>query len=272
MKIVVIFTCFNRREKTGTCIRSLVSGNPKLDFEYIVVNDGSTDGTGEMLEKMKTEYNIHHINSYSNLYYSRGMRIGMSFLKTNNIDSDYVLILNDDVLFFERSIEKLICQSREKEDSVIVGVTCDANRNYTYGAIKYRKGIQYYGVGVAFPDTNCDTFNANCVLIPRYIFNDVPSMDSHYIHGLGDFDYGLSISKRGYKIYPSNEYIGECVNNSQKGTWTDTSLNILERIQKKETPKGAPLKPWFYFLKKNFGLGYAFLYSLTPYLKIVLGR
>lgn len=271
MKILTLFSCFNRKDKTENCIRALVSGNPNLDFEFVVVNDGSTDGTAEMLQELKKEFLITVLNG-ENLYYSGGMRLGMQYIKENNLLADYFLIINDDVDFFEKSIENLIEQSVIKNNSVIVGATKDDNENLSYGAIKYIKSIKYKTLSVSESDIPADTFNANCVLIPWNVFMNTPIMDNHYIHSLGDFDYGLSISKKGFKIFTSKCYAGICNNNSILDTWEDRSLSLIQRIKKKESIKGAPFRQWFWFLFKNFGLLKAVLHSITPYLRVLLGK
>jgi glycosyltransferase involved in cell wall biosynthesis len=47
----VIMPAFNERETVGTVIRRILTEIP-LNLELIVVNDGSTDGTGEILDAM----------------------------------------------------------------------------------------------------------------------------------------------------------------------------------------------------------------------------
>ena len=47
MKITVVFTCFNRKAKTLECVKRLVEGNKTIEFEFVIVDDGSTDGTEE---------------------------------------------------------------------------------------------------------------------------------------------------------------------------------------------------------------------------------
>ena len=49
MKITVLFTCFNRKEKTMECVKRLVEGNKNIQFDFVIVDDGSTDGTAETL-------------------------------------------------------------------------------------------------------------------------------------------------------------------------------------------------------------------------------
>lgn len=274
MNVLVIMTCFNRKENTEMCIKSLSEGNRNLSFTYVIVDDNSKDGTVEKLEKLRKNYKIFIIKGSGNLYYSGGMRMGMEYA-INNLEEpfDYFLMVNDDVEFFENCIEKMLSQVQTNR-SVIVGATCDKKKRLTYGAIKYIKknSIKYQKVGIKESDLDCDTFNANCVVIPYTALKEVGSIDSNYLHSLGDFDYGLSLKNKNYNIKTSNQYVGFCGNNSVKNTWQDRSLSITNRIRLKENPKGAPIKNWFYFLHKNFGLIYALIYSVSPYMKIILKR
>ncbi len=271
MKVLVLFTCFNRKEKTENCVKLLTSGNPSIDFQFVIVDDGSTDGTSEMLEKLKNSYNITVLNG-NNLYYSGGMRFGMQYIKENELVSDYFLMVNDDVDFFEDCIEKLVNQSKKQNSAVIVGTTIDNNGEVSYGAVKYLKGIKYKTLTISEWRERADTFNANCVLIPWRVFKSTPIMDSRYIHSLGDFDYGFSISKNGFEVHSSNDYVGICNKNSAIGTWTDTSLSIRQRLKAKESIKGAPTKQWFYYLNKNFGILSAVKSSITPFIRIIIKK
>jgi GT2 family glycosyltransferase len=271
MNILVILTCYNRREKTINCIKSLKMGNLEHNLSFIVVDDNSTDGTVEALEEIKEEYAVHLIKGSGNMYYSGGMRLGMDYA-LDNLKYDYLLMVNDDVRFFEGCIDKIIAQSREQNNSVIAGAMCDTSGQMTYSAVKYTKGIKYRKLKIDEWNIEADTFNANCVLIPYDAFVHTGSIDTHYIHSLGDFDYGLSLKRAGYHIYVSREYAGICESNSNKGTWTDTSLSRKERMIKKESVKGAPARQWFYFLKKNFSLLIAIKGSITPYIRILIRR
>lgn len=270
-KVVVALTCFNRREKTVNCVKKLVSENQRVSFKFVVVDDNSSDDTVEELSKLQEDINI--IQTEGNLYYSRGMRRAMEVIlnTTEYLGSDYVLLVNDDVDFYSNSIEKIIDESNRK--FVIVGATCDSEGLQSYGAVVYPKKNSIKAEKVLVGDhRKADTFNANCVLIPTDIFRTVGIIDEHYVHGLGDYDYGFSISRNGYSIYSSNEYVGKCDNNSKKNTWLDTSLTVMERIHKKESVKGSPASIWWYYLKKNFGIFDAVKYSISPYVKILLKR
>lgn len=280
MKIIAVFTCFNRKAKTKNCIHTLATGNPGCEFTFVAVDDNSTDGTSEMLEALQKEgYDIHLLKGNGSLFYSGGMRLGMEYVleraeagKEDSNKYEYLLMLNDDVDFYENSIEKMAAQSKEQGNAVIVGVMCDRKRHMTYSAVKYTRGIHCRKLATSEWEVQADTFNANAVLIPYEAFRKVGAMDGHYVHAIGDFDYGLSIKRTGYPIYPSKEYVGVCEIGPRAGDWQDVSLSRCERIRKKESIKGIPTRQWFYFLRKNFGMFTAVKGCVTPYIRILLGR
>lgn len=273
MKILAIFTCYNRKEKTKKCIETIAAGNPMCDFTFVVADDGSTDGTSDMLQSLQPEYEIYVVEGSGKWFYSGGMNAGMEYaLQDLPYDYDYMLMMNDDVEFFGNSVQSMISQSVLQNDAVVVGAMCNDCYELSYGAVKYISGYKYRKMGLSEWENPADTFNANCVLIPYKAFERVGAMDAYYRHSLGDFDYGLSLKRAGYKIFQSKEFAGMCNNNDSKGTWTDISLSRIERIRKKENVKGAPTKQWFYFLKKNFGFPAAIKGVVSPFLRILIGK
>lgn len=273
MEVTVIFTCFNRKEKTVKCINSLVNYNSGIDFNFIIVDDNSSDGTRVAIRDLKC--NVILILGGGNLYWAGGMRKGIEKYLSGRIYSNYVLLVNDDVEFFPNIVESMILESQGKKDAIIVGATCDEDGNFTYGAMQLifpRKRDLYRRIEPSKKMVECDTFNCNCVLIKDDIIRTVGNFDPIYTHSMADLDYGLNLRRHGYHIYSSEKYIGVCEKNSSTGTWTDKTLSRVDRIKKKESPKGAPFKEWFHFMKKNFGLLWAFKYSISPYVRIILGK
>ncbi|MCD8131034.1 MAG: glycosyltransferase family 2 protein [Lachnospiraceae bacterium] len=273
MKLLVIFTCFNRKDKTEKCIRTLDDGNPSCEFTFVIADDNSSDGTQELLTSMQKEYDIHLLKGDGNLFYSGGMRMGMDYaLKQFRTGYDYMIMMNDDVEFYDHCIEKMVEQSKEQHDSIVVGVMQDVDGQMSYSGVRYIKGIHYEKVPIGEWKQEVDTFNANCVMMPYAAFAKTGSIDHVYVHSLGDLDYGLALMKNGFKLHVSREYVGCCNNNDPTGSWTDTKLSRRERIKKKESVKGAPTKQWFYFLRKNFGILTAIRYTISPYVRIILGK
>lgn len=269
--VVVLLTCFNRQDKTISAIKKLNSSN-QCKLKFLIVDDGSTDDTVAELKKLSADIEI--INSGGNKYYTGSMRIGMEYLIKKGEKYDYLLLINDDVDFYDCIIDKLILYSKIKNNQVIVGSTIDNNKQLSYGGIHYYTrylSAKYNIVGPNYTDC-CSTFNANCVLIPFNIFCENGIYDSHYCHGVGDFDYGLKITRNGYKIFVYKEYIGVCNRNSSKNTWQDKSLSISKRLRFKKTPKGFRNKEMFHYYIKNFNIIVAFRYIISAYAHIFLRR
>lgn len=261
-------------------MKSLTEGNPGLDFSFIAVDDHSSDGTLEMLETFqKTGAAVTVLNGTGSLFWAGGMRMGIGYAKEHT-DSGFYLLVNDDVQFYPGAVEKLIAEAEAVKAAkglenlpVMIGPMCETDGSFAYGGIRYQPGtIRYSPVTPRDEDKSCDTFNMNCLLLPGKAFKETPNFDSHYVHSLADFDYGLSMKRLGIPVFVGEAYAGICPNNPVKGTWADKSLGRLARLKKKESAKGAPFFPWFYFLKKNFGLGQAVLHGFTPYLRILLGK
>ncbi|MGN0512819.1 MAG: glycosyltransferase family 2 protein [Lachnospiraceae bacterium] len=270
-KAVIILTCFNRKEKTTKCIKSLKEGTKKLLLEFVVVDDKSTDGTVEAVCEIVPD--AHVITGTGGLFWNGGMNRGMEYAKENIKDAEYYVMVNDDVDFYPGIFDEM-AENLSGQNRVLVGATCSADDELSYGGICYngRKSLKLRTVGPDEPDVMCDTFNANCVFIPNEIFMKAGATDPHYSHSMGDFDYGFTIKRLGYKINVFHRFVGVCNDNPTSCTWQDASLPIGRRLKLKESPKGLPFKDWFRYLRKNFGLDVAIVRSITPYIKILLRK
>ena len=271
VNILMLFTCYNRRETTKKCIDSLL-GNRNVTLDFVAVDDNSTDGTKSMLQQYS---NVTVLDGNGNLYYSGGMRKAIAYAKKMDLTKySYILFVNDDVLFYENSIDRLV-EYEGNSNYIISGAVCDSNGNFSYGGERRISGFRpggYEHVDITDSDLRCDTTCANCVLIPTDIFIKLPNIDKVYSHSMGDFDYFLEAVRKGYTILSSDFYVGQCNDNPIAGGWADTSLPRLVRLKKKESPKGLPFKEHFHYIRKNHGILKAIFFSITPYIRILIGK
>lgn len=294
MKIAFLFTCYNRRLKTKACLDSIIRAMSycatrgiEIEDSWYITDAGSSDGTVEMLKNIIDTSKMHLRVENDNVFYSVGMRMCMEMFlddygnRLEKGNADYCFLINDDVEFYEDYLYRM-CESADKNSGcAIVGAT-DFEGKQTYGGVRYINGvnrkfcipqsIRYEMVSVNDACKDCHTFNANCVMIPGNVVSLCGAMDRKYMHSLGDFDYGLCIYDKGVKIVSTGYFVGSCSNNSKSGGWMDRSLPRRERIRKLNSVKGAPTKYWFYYLKKHFGLATALVHSISPYIRVGLGR
>lgn len=97
--LTVVTAVFNGQDYIEETIKSVFSAARNIEFEYIVVNDGSTDGTLEIL--LKYESQIRILNK-PNTGESESVTIAFGEAK-----GDYLIVVSaDDPLFTEKLFEK----------------------------------------------------------------------------------------------------------------------------------------------------------------------
>ena len=219
--IAVLLACFNRKEKTLLCLERLHEALLPEGFYYEVtlLDDGSTDGTSEMVHEKFPEVSI--IKGNGNLYWNQGMRVAWNeaMLKRNY---DYYLLLNDDTDLFPDAIKTLV-ETEEQlkkqlgKTAIVIGSIADpADGHLTYGGVKRENaylGMKFSLIEPGEESIPCDTFNANCVLISKEVVDKVGILSDHFTHGMGDTDYGLRAAENGFGCFTAPGYVGECENN-----------------------------------------------------------
>lgn len=99
-KVSVIITTKNRKDLLKRAIESVKKQTYK-NIELIVINDGSTDGTNEMLEKMKVKTIYIEPNKSKGGNYARNLGV-------INTDGEYIAFLDDDDEWMPTKIEKQV--------------------------------------------------------------------------------------------------------------------------------------------------------------------
>lgn len=268
-------TCHNRVNVTIKCLKNLYSSqlDTNISFEVYLVDDGSKDDTSRLVKLYFPKVNI--IFGDGNLYWNRGMSLAYEYASRDSV-YDYYLWLNDDTLIFKNSLLKMMrCElwhyNSYNLHSVIVGATrpCELP-NVNYGGILMNKGwLSARLINPTQQPISCDTFNGNCVLIPKKIYEDVGNLDPIYIHAIGDIDFGLRVKRNGFTILQCDGFCGYCESNEIVNTYLDTTLPLYKRLKLVLSIKNRPLVPWMYFHLKNFGL-IGILYFSATYIKIIL--
>lgn len=256
-RIAVIMTCFNRKEKTLKCIESL-SGNSKHIVQIHMVDDGSTDGTGEAVKCKFPQVDI--IPSRGNLFWNRGMYL--AFTKAVEIGYDFYLWVNDDVDFKPGCVDGLVNAyeelSQNKKDCIVVGPTLDSSRTInTYGGFGPKKSIKpfeseriYFGKDYK----RCLIFHGNCVLIPQAVVDKIGVNDPYYQHGYGDADYSLMAAKAGCDCWLANFPVGICDRHDESFVFMDCRRPIAARLKNLHSRVNKPIRDEMHFCKKFYGV------------------
>lgn len=99
MKLSIVILCWNDLKVITNCLRSIYWGTHSTEFEIIVSDNGSTDGSIEFLRENFPQIRV--IENGANLRFSKGNNVG---IRASN--GEYVLILNPDTIIHEGSLDR----------------------------------------------------------------------------------------------------------------------------------------------------------------------
>ena len=113
-KVTIIVLTWNGLDYTKPFLDSLWKNTEYDNYEVVVVDNKSTDGTVEYLEKLE---NIHLIKNDENMGFVRGNNVALKQIK----DGDVVLLNNDMLIEQKNWLERLSEVAYEDEKNGVIG-------------------------------------------------------------------------------------------------------------------------------------------------------
>jgi GT2 family glycosyltransferase len=257
-RLLVLITSHNRRDLTLECLDALqASARNVAQLHVILVDAGSSDGTREAVRKQYPDTQI--VEQDSEVYWTTGMRLGWEAGAA--LAHEFVLWLNDDLAIRRDAISSLLTRYEElsgeyTDKLIVVGrVKLPKSPEIAYGGYSRRAGSHSRLSWQRTENANdlCETFNGNCVLLPRRAFQEIGNLSRVYRHSLGDIDYGLRAQSAGYRIVQTSTAVGEQGRNLQvySGARLKPSLRNLQRLLR--DPKALPPREWLHFCRSHGG-------------------
>jgi len=129
MDVSIIIVTYNTMNMTSECIKSIVDNTFGLEYEIILVDNGSTDGSEFRFAK---DNRIIYIYSRKNLGFGRANNIGYKYAK-----GKYIFLLNSDTILLNNAI-KIFFDIAEKSNDNQLFFGCYLedkanNRVHSYG-------------------------------------------------------------------------------------------------------------------------------------------
>ncbi|MDO9231827.1 MAG: glycosyltransferase family 2 protein [bacterium] len=219
MELSIIITSYKSPELLKVCIDSIKKNYSGSDYE-IVVSDSET--TEEISTMMREDYSeIKFLSSEINLWFGGEVRRGYK-----ESTGDFILILNDDIIIKENSIEKLLEYMKNNQEVGVVGpqllnfndsIQTSCFRFMTPLTILYRrtplgklwfakKYLEYYLMKDV--DNNkiqeVDWILGSAMMTRRAIADVVGLIDKRFTYYFEDIDWCRNFWENGYKViyYP----------------------------------------------------------------------
>ena len=101
MDLSVIIVNWNTKKLLEDCLASIFKFTKNLDFEVIVVDNSSSDGSQKMVQNKFPKVKL--IQNKDNLGFAKANNIGIKLAI-----GKYILLLNSDTYLIENSLQKLV--------------------------------------------------------------------------------------------------------------------------------------------------------------------
>ena len=245
--LTVIIVTLKSEHIIDQCIQSIND-----DISIIVVENSNNKNFKDYIEKKYR--NVSCILSNDNIGMGAGNNIGIE-----NAKSDFVLILNPDVILFKNNIDELINEANNLIEFAIMSPISD-NVNFPNYSIKEKKNINYEMI------FEVDSIDGFCMLINKkkikLISKDSKTFDENFFMYLENDDLCKRVKKNNEKIY----VVPTCKvkHFGAKGV----SENYLKEVELSRNWHWSWSK--FYFSKKHDGYSYALLRGFPKFLSSII--
>jgi GT2 family glycosyltransferase len=210
--IYIAIPVHNRKNLLRNCLLSLRNQTNK-DFKIIVTDDGSNDGTGEMLRSEFPEITV--LQGDGNLWWTGSINEAVSYALERCDDDDFILVLNDDLEVPENYIEDFYILASKHPNTLIGSVVTDIDdkdRIYSGGVkinwftgktrgINNDKSLSSFGKGYYTDEASYLTGRG--VLISSKVFKQLGIYNNNHYTQCGDTELPIRARKAGYKLIVS---------------------------------------------------------------------
>jgi O-antigen biosynthesis protein len=197
----IIIALYNKAHLTFLCLESLLQ-NAGADYELILVDNGSTDATGQLLDRLAS---TRIIRNRDNQGYGHACMQG-----AQAASGEFLCFLNNDVVLCAGTLEAALADLREDASVGAVGgkLLLSDGRLQEAGSMVWRDGTAW-GYGREDDPTSrkyafrrpVDYCSGALLFTPRVLFNELGGFDERFLPAYyEDTDYGFKIWNKGLKV------------------------------------------------------------------------
>jgi GT2 family glycosyltransferase len=269
-RIAVLMAAHNRRDLTLRALRSLEAARDVFDLTIVLFDDASSDGTADAARAAWPDAIV--LMGDGNAFWNGGMY--QAWTHALALDVDGYLWLNDDVALDADALPRLAqewqAQGGGAAPFILVGSTRDDAGRLSYGAQRLVRdpfALRFEKLPICDALMPAQTFNGNIALVSRATVARIGINDPHFLHALGDLDYGLRATRAGIPVFNMPGTLGRCNNNAPL-KFNEGSFG--ERWRRITSHRGIPPRNWWRITRRYSGIWMP-LHFLLPYRKAFFG-
>lgn len=221
-KIYIVIPVYNKIAYTRNCLNSL-KGQTYSNFQTIVVDDGSKDGTAEAIASEFPEVKL--LKGDGNLWWTGATNMGVEYALQSADEQDFILTLNNDLEVHEDYLEQLLKVYRQKKPCLVgsVSVNIHEPEKVEFLGVKWnkitaksrpviREKISYSQLKEQYDYLPTDLLPGRGTLIPVEAFHKIGLFDfKRFPQYVADYDFARRAYNAGYKLIVSTKAVVQSI-------------------------------------------------------------
>jgi len=270
MKLSIVIICWNDWKVIENCLTSIRENTNKVDYEVIVSDNGSTDGSIKKIRKKFPAVRV--VENGENLGFAKGNNAGIRETR-----GEYVLILNPDTVIHDGSLDRWI-EFADKHSEVGAFGCRVQNPDGTYqrsarpfptisrhlvaasglgflGCLKYPVLSDEYVGWVGDTERKVDWQSGCCVLLRGKLLKELGGFDERFFYQFEEVD-----------LWGASRYAAFRFDLRSKSAETGTAISTS--ILGKKVQGDIAESCWLDFVFDTPGTDYKIFFNLTIYSKV----
>lgn len=201
------------------------------DFEYIVIDGGSTDGSEKLIEKYKQQISYFVIEKDNGIYHAMNKGIKVA-------TGDFIIFMNSGDLFYDEMVLETICKDLSSTDSIVYGDVLLKNEITGY------QKVQIHPEKLTFKYFYQQTLCQQACIIKRSLFDTVFYFNENY-KIVSDWEFlivAIFINKVAFRKIPFVLAVFDC-----GGVSTNQNMRKVAVIEKEQV-----LEQYFPLFKDDY--------------------
>ena len=232
-KAQIVIPVHNRRETTHACLERLNQLGIPTWAGVIVVDDGSTDGTAEMIQAEHPW--VQRLHGHGQLWWTGAIDLGMREAIRNG--AECIVWLNDDVLPDAGALELLVEEALMNQS--VCGAVCRGGNEipvaYAGGVMRnlWPHPVRHIQGTAPIP---VEWLHGNLVAVPAVVWRRCGLPQArHMPHNLADISYTLDAHRAGIpvRLLPGATALATPNDTASYWSWTDPRIrpwNLLKGL------------------------------------------
>ncbi len=219
----LMMVTYNRLDLTKETVRGLLSGNAGRDFNLVIVDNGSEDGTIQYLQEIDGTNNI----SVKYLPKNKGIAVGrnIALKMADDLGTQWYCTIDNDVLLPDMWLHDCVSILEANKSFAAIG----ANFEDTDFPVVTKNGF-------TFQEKHQGNLGTACMVFRKQLHQMIGFFTTEYgLYGLEDSDYGMRCRVAGFKLGYLKERgthlgIGEQDQGEYREFKTETHNNYLSKF------------------------------------------